>query len=172
MKSDNATAEKSILDMCCGSRMFWFDKQDSRAVFADIRDEEHVLCDGRQLHIHPDVIADFRALPFANDSFSQVVFDPPHLERVGPQGWQGKKYGKLNKETWRDDIRAGFSEAFRVLRPHGTLIFKWNETQIPVSQIIALTDVKPTIWQRTGKNDKTHWIIFAKSGQHTQGERE
>jgi SAM-dependent methyltransferase len=45
----------------------------------------------------------------------------------------GKKYGRLNKETWRDDLRAGFAEAFRVLRPHGVLIFKWNETQIPVS---------------------------------------
>ncbi|GEM_PF-3166570 len=26
-------AEQTILDMCCGSRMFWFDKQDPRAVF-------------------------------------------------------------------------------------------------------------------------------------------
>lgn len=27
---------KPILDMCCGSRMFWFDKADDRAVFGDI----------------------------------------------------------------------------------------------------------------------------------------
>lgn len=26
--------EQSILDMCCGSRMFWFDKQDERAMFS------------------------------------------------------------------------------------------------------------------------------------------
>ncbi|ESF72261.1 DNA N-4 cytosine methyltransferase [Salmonella enterica subsp. enterica serovar Soerenga] len=71
-------------------------------------------------------------------------------------------HGRLNKKTWRSDLRAGFKEAFRVLRPHGVLIFKWNETQIPVSQILALTDVKPIIGQRTGKNDKTHWIIFVK----------
>ncbi|EOT5212046.1 hypothetical protein ACND50_005072 [Escherichia coli] len=44
----------------------------------------------------------------------------------------------------------------------GVLIFKWNETQISVRQILALTDVKPIISQRTGKNDKTHWIIFMK----------
>jgi hypothetical protein len=44
----------------------------------------------------------------------------------------GKKYGRLNKETWRDDLRAGFAEAFRVLWLHGVLIFKWNETQIPL----------------------------------------
>ncbi|MFV8867553.1 class I SAM-dependent methyltransferase [Serratia fonticola] len=158
MKSEQAT----ILDMCCGSRMFWFDKADDRAVFSDIRAEQHTLCDGRSLVISPDVIADFRMLPFANSTFSVVVFDPPHLERAGPNSWLGKKYGKLNRGTWRADLRAGFTEAFRVLRPHGTLIFKWNETQIPVSQIIALTDEKPIIWQRTGKADKTHWIIFVK----------
>lgn len=39
--------QQVILDMCCGSRMFWFDKQDERAVFSDIRAEQHELCDGR-----------------------------------------------------------------------------------------------------------------------------
>lgn len=157
--------ERQILDMCCGSRMFWLDKTDSRAVFADIRNEQHTLCDGRNLHINPDIIADFRALPFPDDSFAQVVFDPPHLDRAGENGWMRKKYGALNKDTWRDDLRAGFAEAFRVLRPHGTLIFKWNETQIPVSQVIVLTEQKPTVWQRTGKGDKTHWILFLKEGE-------
>lgn len=75
--------EQTILDMCCGSRMFWFNKRDTRAVFSDIRREEHTLCDGRKLVINPDVIADFRDLPFAAASFPVVVFDPPHLERVG-----------------------------------------------------------------------------------------
>lgn len=155
-------SELSILDMCCGSRMFWIDKQDDRAVFTDRREEQHVLCDGRTLQISPDIIADFRALPFADNTFAQVVFDPPYLDRVGENAWMKKKYGALDKKTWPDDIRAGFAEAFRVLRPHGTLIFKWNETQIPVSKVIALTDQKPTIWQRTGKSDKTHWILFLK----------
>lgn len=34
---------QAILDMCCGSRMFWFNKRDERAVFADIRAEAHTL---------------------------------------------------------------------------------------------------------------------------------
>lgn len=161
-------AEQIILDMCCGPRMFWFDKEDSRAVFTDIREEQHTLCDGRRLVISPDLIADFRALPFEDSSFSVVVFDPPHLERAGPNGWQGKKYGKLNKDTWPNDLRAGFREAFRVLRPHGVLIFKWNEVQIPVREILALTDEKPVISQRTGKNDKTHWILFVKAGERAR----
>jgi hypothetical protein len=93
--TDNTT----ILDMCCGSRMFWFNKQDTRAVFTDIRAEEHELCDGRRLVISPDLIADFRALPLADESFPVVVFDPPHLERVGQSAWMGKKYGRLNKKS-------------------------------------------------------------------------
>lgn len=48
-----------ILDMCCGSRMFWFDKEDNRAIYSDIRAEKHILCDGRKLNITPDIIADF-----------------------------------------------------------------------------------------------------------------
>lgn len=91
-------SQQTILDVCCGSRMFWFNKLDTRAVFADIRAEEHILCDGRRLVISPDLIADFRALPFSDASFPVVVFDPPHLERVGDNAWMGKKYGRLNKK--------------------------------------------------------------------------
>lgn len=47
---------KIILDACCGSRMFWFDKENPLTLFADIRDEEHILCDGRNLKVHPDII--------------------------------------------------------------------------------------------------------------------
>lgn len=46
---------KIILDACCGSRMFWFDKENPLILFADIRDEEHTLCDGRSLKVHPDI---------------------------------------------------------------------------------------------------------------------
>lgn len=69
-------------------------EHDERAVFSDIHAERHALCDGRQLVIIPDIIADFRRLPFEASSFSTVVFDPPHLERVGPNGWHGKKIWK------------------------------------------------------------------------------
>lgn len=155
-------AGKSILDMCCGSRMFWFDRTNSRALFCDIRSESHILCDGRSLEVKPDIVADFRELPFDDEQFSLVVFDPPHLERAGVNGWQCKKYGVLNKETWRDDLAAGFKEAFRVLKPMGVLIFKWNETQIKTSEILALTDKQPAFGHPSGKRSNTHWVTFMK----------
>lgn len=48
-----------VLDPCCGSRMFWFDKSNPDVVFGDIRRERHTLCDGRSLVVNPDVVMDF-----------------------------------------------------------------------------------------------------------------
>jgi SAM-dependent methyltransferase len=151
----------AVLDPCCGSRMMWFDKQDQRALFGDIRSEEHTLCDGRALKITPDVSMDFRAMPFADESFALVAFDPPHLRNVGKTAWLGKKYGILSND-WRDDLAKGFAECFRVLKPSGVLIFKWNETQIKTADILALTSEKPLFGRISGKSAKTHWITFMK----------
>ncbi|EMM0854936.1 class I SAM-dependent methyltransferase [Morganella morganii subsp. morganii] len=153
---------KPILDMCCGSRMFYFDKENPNVLFCDIRREQHILCDGRELDINPDVIADFRNLPFPDKSFEMVIFDPPHLVRAGENGWQRKKYGALDKESWRDDLTKGFGEAMRVLKPNGILIFKWNETQIKTSEVLALTDYKPVFGHPSGKRSNTHWVTFMK----------
>jgi hypothetical protein len=158
---------KPILDACCGSRMFWFDRADDRAVFGDIRSEQHTLADkssaggSRELVIDPDVLLDFRNLPFGNEEFHLVMFDPPHLIRNGRTGWLAKKYGKLG-EDWREDIRAGFVECFRVLKPFGTLIFKWNEHEVKVSELLKLTPEKPLFGNRCGKTAKSHWIVFMK----------
>ncbi|EKN6417002.1 DUF551 domain-containing protein [Yersinia enterocolitica] len=156
---------KTILDMCCGSRMFWFDRADPRAVFVDIRAESHILCDGRKLEIAPDLIADFRQLPFADNTFQIVVFDPPHLTHCGPEGWQGKKYGILSK-SWKDDLTKGFAEAFRVLRAGGVLIFKWNEVHIPTRDIIKRSPVPPIFGHPSGKRANTNWVCFQKPGEN------
>lgn len=152
--------DKTVLDMCCGSRMFWFDRSDPRVVFVDIRCEELTYSGDRQLVVKPDIVADFRALPFADETFQIVVFDPPHLLSPGPKSWLRAKYGGLKPDTWRHDITAGFREAFRVLKPHGTLIFKWNETDISAKEVLKLTDRKPLCGHPSGKRASTHWVCF------------
>ena len=153
---------KMILDACCGSKMFWFDKTNPDVLFGDIRTEKHTLCDGRALEIKPDITLDFRNMPFDSESFNLVVFDPPHLKQLGNSSWMAKKYGVLNK-TWQDDIKSGFSECFRVLKADGVLIFKWNETQIKTTEILKLTDIKPLFGHVSGKRSNTHWICFIKN---------
>ena len=91
--------DKTILDVCCGSRMFWFDRQEKHTVFMDNRVLHETLCDGRKLDIEPDVVGDFRDIPFPDGSFHLVVFDPPHLVSAGPKSWMAKKYGKLQRAS-------------------------------------------------------------------------
>ena len=55
---------KPILDVCCGGRMWWFDKNDERAVFMDKRTYEGTLCDGRHFEVKPDILGDFTNIPF------------------------------------------------------------------------------------------------------------
>ena len=150
-----------IFDPCCGGRMCYFDKHDSRVLFSDIRRETHTLCDGRVFAVSPDAIADFRNLPYPDAVFSLVLFDPPHLERCGPKSWQAKKYGKLGK-TWRDDLSAGFGECWRVLKPAGTLIFKWSEIQISLKEVLACFPQRPIFGHTTTTNLRTHWMTFFK----------
>jgi SAM-dependent methyltransferase len=147
--------------------MFWFDKTNNDVVFHDNRREVHLLQDSsskggfRELVIDPDILGDFTALKFPDNTFTLVVFDPPHLIGNGKTGWLAKKYGKLGA-NWRTDISKGFSECFRVLKPCGTLIFKWNEQDIPVSEILRLTNEKPLFGNKGGKSGKTHWLVWMK----------
>jgi len=156
-----------ILDACCGSRMFWYDKHDSRCLFIDIRRETHV-CDTRpgrsKTVIDPDQLANFRDLPFADNTFYHVVFDPPHTKDMDKETRTVKKYGTLG-EDWKDILRAGFKECFRVLKHRGTLIFKWSDICIPLSEVLALTPETPLYGHKSGKRQGTHWVAFVKSDE-------
>jgi SAM-dependent methyltransferase len=139
--------------------MMWFDKHHKSTVFCDIRSEEIELCDGRIYSVAPDIIADFRDIPFPDRTFSLVVFDPPHLTNVGETSYMRHKYGFLDK-GWKKLISKGFEECFRVLKLDGVLIFKWSDSQIPVGQVVKLSPYSPLFGTRKGKN--SIWICFMK----------
>lgn len=155
---------KKILDACCESRMFWFDKNNPDVLFADNRELETTLCDGRKLIIAPDEKVDFRHMPYEDGSFKLVVFDPPHLIRAGENSWMKAKYGTLPADGWQEYIRAGVNECMRVLEQYGILIFKWNEEQIRTSEILKNIDYKPLFGDRRAK---THWMCFMKEEEDT-----
>lgn len=161
-----------VLDPCCGSRMMWFDRDHPDVVFGDRRSETITVTDRshgnasgeRTLRIEPDTLLDFRALPYPDGTFKLVAFDPPHLVRAGLRSWLAAKYGKLGSD-WREDLTLGFAECLRVLDTDGVLVFKWNETQVKVREVLALAPVSPLFGQVSGRSGMTHWLVFMKPSQ-------
>lgn len=90
--------EKKILDMTCGSRSIWFNKNHPAAVYCDKREEAFELAFGRaktnvrKMEVKPDVVCDFTDLPFEDNTFSLVVFDPP-------PPYSRKRYGMACQEV-------------------------------------------------------------------------
>ena len=159
--------DKKILDMTCGSRTIWFNKKHPAAVYCDKRREDSELYFGRartslhQLHVDPDYQCDFTALPFEDETFSMVVFDPPHLTKAKETAWLVKKYGRLD-EDWPKMIHDGFTEGMRVLKPDGVLIFKWSEYDIPAADVWKAIGQKPLFGHHSGKKSTTFWGCFMK----------
>lgn len=158
---------KKILDMTCGSKTIWFNKNHPAAVYCDKRRECFDLYFGkahsglRTCHVQPDVQCDFTALPFPDSSFALVVLDPPHLARAKETSWLVKKYGMLD-ETWPQMLHDGFAEGMRVLKPDGVLIFKWSEYDIPAEKVWKAIGQKPLFGHHSGKKSGTFWGCFMK----------
>lgn len=158
--------EKLILDACCGGRMFWYNKNNPLAHFVDIRSvEKGAFQNGWNPNwcVNPDEIADFRNLPYKNNTFKLVVYDPPHLTSGSEKSVINTKYGILNKETWKKDLIDGFNECWRVLDIHGVLIFKWSEGNIKTRDLIKNFPIEPLFGDFTGKTGKTIWMTFLKT---------
>lgn len=162
---------KPILDMTAGSRMFWWDRHNPLAIFMDRRVEHFTVPDNshgrsngtREIEIAPDVKWDWAkdVLPYPDASFSLVVFDPPHLIRAGKSSWLARKYGVLT-DHWQEDLKRGMDEAMRVLVPFGTVVIKWNDDQVKLSEVLKALDREPLFGD---KRSKTHWLIFMKEAR-------
>ena len=157
---------RKILDACCGGRMFWFNKQHPDTLYVDRRVMKPTTV-GHGIHARtrscmPDKVMDFRKLDLPDNQFSLVVFDPPHLF-LGKNSHTAKVYGSLDKLTWKEDLKKGFAECFRVLKSDGVLIFKWNEFNVPLKEVLALTPEKPLFGHPSGKAQLTHWVTFMKA---------
>ena len=144
---------RKILDVTCGDRTIWFQKQHSQTIYCDKRHEEWDGMFGKQLNkngkkkrrhlvISPDIQCDFTKLPFDDDSFALVVFDPPHIKNLSENSWMRKSYGTLD-DGWKDMIHDGFTECIRVLKPDGVLVFKWSDISISTRDVIKAIGQEP-----------------------------
>lgn len=160
--------KKKILDVTCGDRTIWFQKNHPNAIYCDKRREEWEGVFGtkqkrRHLVIDPDVQCDFTNIPFDDCSFSLVVFDPPHIKNLTDNSWMKKAYGSLY-DGWEQMIHDGFYECMRVLKPDGVLVFKWSDISISTREVIDAIGQEPLFGHRSGKKMNTHWMCFMKDG--------
>lgn len=154
---------KKVLDVCCGGKMFWFNKNNPHVVYNDNRIvDRQVFPRHSGFRITPDNVMDFTNMDYEDESFSLVVFDPPHLVRAGPKSFLRMKYGVLD-EDWQSQLSKGFKECFRVLKQDGVLVFKWNEDQVSLQDVLSLAEYEPMFGHTTGRSGKTKWVTFMKT---------
>lgn len=109
-----------ILDACCGSKMFWFDREHKETVYMDNRMENTTLCDGRKLIVKPDIVADFRKMPFENETF----LTPKECWRL--QGFSDEQYEKAATVNSNSQLykQAGNAVTVNVVEEIGRHIMK------------------------------------------------
>jgi tRNA G10 N-methylase Trm11 len=77
----------------------------------------------------PGVIsADVRNLPLKNESINCTILDPPFMARTGPGATLKDRFGEFKgtiNDLW-DFYEEGMREIYRVLKPEGWLIFKYQ----------------------------------------------
>ncbi|HEA46684.1 MAG TPA: hypothetical protein ENH99_02790 [Candidatus Pacearchaeota archaeon] len=157
--------KKYILDVTCGTRSIWKNKNHPAVLYCDIRKEpKGFIKEKPNLEVCPDKIIDFRNLPFPDRSFKLIVFDPPQMkEGKAGKGCMLKMYGSLDRNSWESDLKKGFDECWRVLQDYGILIFKWNEISIKKEKVFELFDVRPLFGHVTNKSSKnTIWATYMK----------
>ena len=167
-KRSPQTKRKMILDLTCGLKQIWFQKDAQNVIYLDKRKgifENKDTGKGgwckTDFNISPTIQADNKYLPFKDDVFDLILFDPPFLKSAQPR--MITQYGRLNPFTWTMDIGRAAKEGFRVLKQNGFFILKWGEGYAVIKEALKLFPVKPLFGTHLNySKHKTWWIVFRK----------
>lgn len=153
-----------ILDMTCAQKQMWFQKEYENAVYIDIRNGtyKYKTVDKPDFQILPDIQCDNKKLPFKDNCFSMVVFDPPHV--IGKsRGVFYEQYGYLDLWGWQKQLYDAIKEGFRVLKKDGFFVFKWSERNRALQRVLTLFPSTPLFGSKIGtKQTQTFWIVWQK----------
>lgn len=162
-----------ILDATAANRHMWTTKNPENVVFMDREPG---------LRIKPDILADFRYLPFQEGVFSFVVFDPPHLIQSSTElrskwlhsdpfegrsaffekgSYPRKTYGSWwgffkSGQEMRENIMLATNEIHRVTMSDGLLHFKWNNSMSKAMGVIGSFGRNWLELYRTDRQTGTH----------------
>lgn len=172
LEKNSEKGSVDILDATCGGRSIWHPENKNRedVLYIDKRKEKAGFHgqEGKTYEIDPDEVQDFRDLPYEDESFNLIVFDPPHEVRKNGiknlSGYVIKKYGALRAETWQSDLEKGFDELWRVLKKGGVLVFKFSDRSIDFRKVLDLAPAAPLFGTMTSKNKdcETRFFVFYK----------
>ena len=149
------------LDATAGHRMMWRNKHPPLTVFMDKRTD---------LAIPPDVVGVWEACPFRDEVFGLVIFDPPHIVRVGgydPRFGLHRKYGAWGSKM--EVVIAIHKAQGEFARLATRLCFKWCETRDAPTlwNLMPLFDRWRKVFERKEKTrgrgnirGTTHWVTF------------
>ena len=163
-----------MLDATAGNRLIWPNKNPPLTVFMDKE---------TQLIRPPDIFAVWQKLPFRDDIFDCVIFDPPHMIIRGkfnpwysdPKSKGGRKgswYGYFSSRT--ELLTSIYEAAQEFYRVSKRLCFKWYEDRFTLWQILPLfkpwkevSRFKPhprmgrRAWRKS--SSKTWWVTFIRA---------
>ena len=97
----------------------------------------------------PHGTADFRNLPYDDEAFDVVVFDPPHLADGGEDSIMAQRYGTYGGDELEDAVTRGAREAWRVARLG--VVVKVTDA-VHGQQYVPMSD-----WVRGSLGD--HWMV-------------
>jgi len=118
--------------------------------------------------VAPDIRADLKRLPFREQIFSMIIFDPPHA-RYGSSSYMNLRYGCLSRKDYSALVVWANIEFARVLKPQGYVYAKvFDYEDRPTILKRCFSNFKPLLdIQHTSKASatsyKTHWMLFVKS---------
>jgi len=140
-----------MLDATAGNRMMWKNKNPPLTIFIDKE---------ARLKIPPDIIAAWERLPFRNNVFDCIIFDPPHYPKFGPKSRHGNPqshswFGMFGTKTKLVRAMAkALQEFIRVGKDSCRLCFKWCDTRI---EYLEKTTGK---WRRRTENPSL-WTLLS-----------
>ncbi len=129
--------------MTSGCRSIWFDKEHPDCLYVDRRplivptQKRGDKLDVSTLAWTPDIVADNSALPFRDNLFSLIVYDPPHRGFTADSN-MGRRYGPTSWDELRGSVRAAAKESHRVAEPGALFAMKWNDVHLSMDTVLGL----------------------------------